>query len=146
MLLKLLFMIPLMLAFAVTARGGDTQDGDSLQGTWLPLTAELSGTPFPDEVRKSIQLVIDGDGGYTVTVGDTVDRGTTRLNPAAQPKELDITGTEGPNKGRTIRAIYERDGDTLRVCYDLSGTSRPTEFQSKEGTQLFLVTYERQKP
>jgi uncharacterized protein (TIGR03067 family) len=59
---------------------------------------------------------------------------------------MDITGTDGPNKGKTILAIYERDGDTLRVCYDLSGKSRPTEFKTETGTQLFLVTYKREKP
>jgi uncharacterized protein (TIGR03067 family) len=121
------------------------QTRDSLDGTWLPVTAELSGRTFPDEVRKTIQLVIEGDR-YTVTSGNQVDQGTVRTNPAAKPKEIDITGTSGPNQGRTIPAIYERDGDRLRVCYDLSGQSRPTEFKTAEGTLLFLVTYEREKP
>jgi hypothetical protein len=53
---------------------------------------------------------------------------------------------EGPNKGKTIPAIYERDGDTLRVCYNLSGKNRPTEFKTKAGAQLFLVTCKREKP
>ncbi|MES1245799.1 MAG: TIGR03067 domain-containing protein [Acidobacteriota bacterium] len=117
----------------------------SLDGTWLPVTAELGGRMFPDEVRKTIRLVIEGDR-YTVTVGNEVDQGTVRTNPAAMPKEIDVTGTSGPNQGRTIPAIYGRDGDRLRVCYDLSGKSRPTEFKAEEGTQLFLVTYEREKP
>jgi len=93
----------------------------------------------------TIKLVVKDDK-YTVTVGKTVDQGTVKLNPAAQPKEMDITGTDGPNKGKTILAIYERDGDTLRVCYDLSGKGRPKTFKTKEGTQLFLVTYKREKP
>ena len=58
---------------------------------------------------------------------------------------MDITGTEGPNKGKTFLAVYELDGDTLRICYDLSGKSRPTEFKTTEGTQLFLVSYKREK-
>jgi uncharacterized protein (TIGR03067 family) len=60
--------------------------------------------------------------------------------------ELDITGTEGPNKGKTILGIYEKTGDTLRVCYDLGGKARPVEFKTEKGTLHFLVTYERQKP
>ena len=115
---------------------------DALQGTWLPAAAELAGGNFPDEVRKSMKLVVQDDT-YTVTVGNAVDRGTVKLNPAATPKEMDITGTDGPNKGRTFQAIYERDGETLLVCYDLGGKTRPTEFKTKEGTQLFLVTYKR---
>jgi uncharacterized protein (TIGR03067 family) len=123
----------------------EAKDGDTLQGTWLPSEAELAGKKFSDEVRKTIKLVVKDDK-YTVTVGKQVDKGTTKLNPKANPKALDITGTEGPNKGKTILAIYERDGDTLRVCYDLSGKSRPTEFKTSPGTQLFLVTYKQEKP
>lgn len=63
----------------------------------------------------------------------------------AEPKALDIAGTEGPNKGRTILAIYEQGGDTLPVCYDLSGKGRPAGFRTKEGTRLLLVGYKLQK-
>jgi uncharacterized protein (TIGR03067 family) len=118
---------------------------DTIEGTWLPSAAELGGKAFPDEVRKTIKLVVKGDR-YTVTAGKQIDQGTVKLNPKAKPKTLDITGTEGPNKGKTILAIYEQDGDTLRVCYDLSGKSRPTEFKTTADTQLFLVTYKREKP
>lgn len=86
------------------------------------------------------------DDGYTVTAGPSVDRGTVKLTASAKPKQMDFTGTEGPNKGKTILASYEQDGDTLKVCYDLGGKERPTEFKSKEGSQLFLVTYKREKP
>ena len=124
--------------------GSDAKDGDAIQGTWLPSVAEFAGQKFPDEVRKAIKLVIKDDT-YTVTEGTTIDKGTVKLNPKAKPKTLDITGTDGPNKGKTIPAIYELDGDTLRVCYDLSGKSHPTELKTKADTQLFLVTYKREK-
>jgi uncharacterized protein (TIGR03067 family) len=51
-----------------------------------------------------------------------------------------ITGTERPNQGRTFPALYELKGDTLRICYDLTGAKRPTEFRSVAGTNLYLVT------
>ncbi len=134
----------LALSFALAAWGDEAKNGDTLQGTWLPSTAELAGKKFPDEVRNSIKLVIKDDK-YTVTVGKGADMGTVKLNPAAKPKEMDITGTDGPNKGKTIRAIYEQKGDTLRICYDLSGEGRPKEFKTREGTQLFLVVNKREK-
>ena len=34
---------------------------------------------------------------------------------------MTITGTEGPNRGKTFPAIYELKDDTLRICDDLSG-------------------------
>ena len=145
MLLRPFVVLMLAFSFPAVVASGDAKDGDALDGTWLPSAAELGGKPFPDEIRKSIKLEVKGDK-YTVTVGKGTDRGTVKLNPAAKPKEMDITGTDGPNKGKTFQAIYERDGDTLRICYDLSGKARPTEFKTREGTQLFLVTYKREKP
>lgn len=142
---KFIVLFTMLLSCSLLVIGGRVKDDDSIQGVWLPAAAELAGKPFPDEVRKTIKLEIK-DGKYTVTVGKALDQGTIKLNPTAKPKELDIIGTDGPNKGRTILGIYEREGDTLRVCYDLSGKGRPTEFKSTEGSQLFLVTYKQNKP
>jgi len=114
------------------------------EGTWVPSAAELAGQKFPDEVCKSIKLVIKGDQ-YTVTVGPERDEGTCKRDTAAKPKTIDITSTFGPNKGKTFLAIYEREGDTLRVCYDLSGKDRPKDFGTKKGTKLYLVTYQRER-
>jgi uncharacterized protein (TIGR03067 family) len=100
----------------------------------------MAGRPFPEAVRKTIRLEVKGDQ-YKVTIGKAVDRGTTKLDPAAKPKALDIVGSDGPNKGKTILAIYERDGDKLKVCYELGGKGRPKEFKSTEKSMLFLVEY-----
>ena len=145
MQLKSVIVLAILLTVSAIARSDDTKPAETIDGVWLPSAAELAGKPYPEEIRKTIKLVVHDDK-YTVTVGQAVDRGTCKLNPASKPKELDITGTEGPNKGKTILAIYALDGDTLQVCYDLSGKSRPTEFKTAEGTQLFLVTYAREKP
>jgi uncharacterized protein (TIGR03067 family) len=144
MLRTLFATLVLVVSFSSMTWGDEAKD-DTLDGTWLPSSAELGGKMFPDEVRKGIKLVIKGDK-YTVTVEkEGTDEGTVKLMPSATPKAMDITGTKGPNKGKTILAIYEHKGDTLRVCYDLSGKKRPTEFKAGEGTQLFLIEYKRQK-
>jgi uncharacterized protein (TIGR03067 family) len=136
----------LALSLPFLSRGDDAKDdAKSIDGTWLPSVAELGGEKFPDEVRKTMKLVMD-DGKYTVTVGKNPDKGTVKLDPSKKPKEMDIVGTEGPNKGKTFLAIYEKTDDTLRICYDLSGKARPTEFKTAKGTQQFLVTYNREKP
>lgn len=122
--------------------GGDTDDGKAIQGTWLSDSAVMAGKEFPEAVVKSLRLVL-ADGKYTV---NKVDEGTVKLDPTKKPKAMDIVCSKGPNKGKTILAIYEMKGDTLRVCYDLSGKGRPEEFKSKPDTQLFLVNYRRQKP
>jgi uncharacterized protein (TIGR03067 family) len=125
-----------------SARGGAESDEPELNGTWKPVTAELAGEPWPQPVLDSMKLIVKDDK-YTVQVGETSDEGTVTRDSRKSPKTMDIKGTKGPNEGKTILAIFELKGDELRVCYDLTGKSRPTEFATKPDTQLFLVKYRR---
>ena len=135
-----------MILFTAAARSQDAADERKLlQGTWLPTAAELSEDQLDEATLKTMKLVIEGDK-YAITVGiSPFDKGTTKIDPAAKPKSMDIIGTEGANKGKTFLAIYELSGDTLRICYDLTGKVRPTEFKTKKGELLFLATYKRAK-
>jgi uncharacterized protein (TIGR03067 family) len=121
------------------------EDGKKMQGTWKPVAAELGGKPFPQELLKTMKLVMT-DGKYTVTVGEQTDEGTVKLEPSKEPRAMDIVGTKGPNQSKKFPAIYEITDTTLRICYDLSGKERPKEFKTKADSQLFLVEYKRQKP
>jgi uncharacterized protein (TIGR03067 family) len=119
-------------------------DTKAVQGSWKPVKAELAGKPMPEAVIKTISLKLDS-GKYEVFVGEHPDRGTYTVDSSSKPKSMTVTGTEGPNQGKTFPAIYELNGDTLRICYDLSGAKRPTEFKTVVGTKLYLVTYQRKK-
>jgi uncharacterized protein (TIGR03067 family) len=143
--MKNILYIGLTVVASLTAFAADPpDDAKAVQGSWTPARADLGGQPMADAVLKSISLKLD-DGKYEVFVGDKPDKGTYTLDSTSQPKSVTITGTEGPNQGRTFPAIYELKGDTLRICYDLSGVKRPTEFKSIAGTKLYLVTYNRKK-
>ncbi len=113
-----------------------------VEGTWHAVSGELGGQPFPDAVVKTIQLTVK-DGHYTVLVGEQEDEGTVVFVPDTTPRALDITGVAGPNAGKTIPAIYEVSGESLRICYNLGGPERTTTFTTAAGTQQFLVTYAR---
>ena len=134
-----------MLGTMAMAQGDGATVRKDLEGIWLPESAELGGVKYPDEILKTMKLVLK-DENYTVDVGGQIDEGTWTTDPKKSPREMDIKGTNGPNKGRTILAIYEREKDTLRVCYELSGKGRPAEFTTKTNTKQFLVTYKRGKP
>lgn len=131
-------------AAVVNLLAADSHDNKPLRGDWIPVKAELGGKPMPDAVLKTMSMKL-GDGSYDVLVAGQPDKGTYEIEPTAKPKGMVIRGTEGPNKGRIIPAIYEVDGKTLRICYDLSGAQRPKEFKSLEGTKLYLVTYQRKE-
>jgi uncharacterized protein (TIGR03067 family) len=132
------------LSIETAARVGAAPEIKDVDGTWKPVSAELAGKPWPKQVLDSMKLILKDDQ-YTVEVGGNKDEGTVKRDSSKSPKTMDITGTNGPNKGKTFLVIYELKGEELRVCYDLSGKSRPTEFATKPDTMLFLVTYRRAK-
>ncbi len=143
--MKHILCIGLAVAASLTAFAADPpDDAKAVQGSWTPTKADLGGQPMAEAVLKSISLKLE-NGKYEVSVGGRPDKGTYTLDSTSKPKSMTITGTEGPNQGKTFPAIYELKGDTLRICYDLSGVKRPTEFKSMAGTRLYLVTYSRRK-
>jgi uncharacterized protein (TIGR03067 family) len=149
--MKHIFCVCLVLATSLTAfaveESADQKapdDQKTLQGDWIPVKAELGGKPMPEAVLKTISLKLVKNE-YEVLVAGKPDKGTWTIDPTAKPKGMKIIGVKGPNAGKTFPAIYELAGDTLRVCYDLSGKKRPTEFKTKADTKLYLVTYQRKK-
>ncbi len=132
----------LLLIATLTCSAADEPDGKAVEGTWTPVKAELGGQPLPDPVLKTIGLKLH-HGQYDVLVAGQPDKGTYILDSTKRPKAITITGTDGPNKGKTIPAIYQLEGGALRICYDLSGGQRPIEFKTISGTRLYLVTYNR---
>jgi uncharacterized protein (TIGR03067 family) len=137
--------VVMTLAFPCIALGDDAKKDESkIDGTWLGKTAEIGGKELPKQAVANLKLTLK-KGEYEVQA-ESADRGTVTYDDSAKPKKMDIKGVEGPNKGKTILAIYELTGDTLKICYDLSGKSHPTEFKTRPKERLFLVTYERKKP
>jgi uncharacterized protein (TIGR03067 family) len=114
-----------------------------LDGTWLPIEAQLGSNKLPDEFLQSVRLVLKS-GEYSSHVGDVVDRGKLNVDITATPKTMDIVGTDGPNQGKTIPAIYEFKDGKLRVCYSIGADPRPTEFSTAGGEKYFLATYRRE--
>jgi uncharacterized protein (TIGR03067 family) len=134
-----------VIGLAAVATARDAKEDKAMDGTWELVSGELGGQKFPEAVTKTLTLVLDGEK-YTVKSPGPDDKGTVKRDPSKTPKELDVIGAEGPNKGKTFLAIYELDGDTLKVCYDLEGKKRPTEFKSAPDTKQFLAVYKRKKP
>lgn len=125
-------------------RADEKDEWKGLKGTWN-IEKAISKGADQSTIFKSFVLTID-EGKYTLNYGAGVDKGTLKIDAAAKPRRLTITGTDGPSKGKTIEAIYEVDGDALKICYAIDGKDPPKEFESKEGTQTLFVVYKRGKP
>jgi uncharacterized protein (TIGR03067 family) len=111
----------------------------AVAGTWTPLFTELAGKEL--KLGQDFSLIVAGDR-YEVT-GAQRDKGRLVFY-ASNPQAFDVLGEEGPTQGLAIPAIYRFLSDgTMEVCYDLSGTTRPTDFVTHPGTKLFRAIYKR---
>ena len=121
--------------------------GLQLEGTWVPIAADVSGKPLLLGDLRVKYLMLDA-GGYSIVdrANRVTDSGRYLVNAAAHPATLDIVGREGPNAGRTMLAIYQLDGDSLTVCYDLEDSERPSSMQPGKDQLLLSITYARASP
>ena len=72
---------------------------------------------------------------------------THKIGPSKKPKTLDMTITDGPQKGMTYHAIYKLEGDKLTICRHVEPCKdRPTELVTKPNSGLMIVVWKRAKP
>jgi uncharacterized protein (TIGR03067 family) len=115
------------------------------QGAWTFESSVVGGKEIPAGELKGLVLTFERDK-HTVKFGNEVIQvGTQKLDPSKSPKAIDVTMTEGPNKGAVMLGIYEFDGDTLKVCFDPQGKKRPTEFKTAPGSENFVNVHKRVK-
>lgn len=113
-----------------------------LDGNWIAIEAELAGKKIPSGLLSSISLSISKDT-YTARLAGATDKGKISCNPDLIPNTMDIIGLDGPNKGKTIRAIYRMVGKNLEMCLALEGGDYPEKFTSPPEKEFFLIQYRR---
>lgn len=65
------------------------------------------------------------------------------LDPAA--KTFSLTVKDGRKKGQLLHGIYERTGDTLKICYGPADKPRPTTFAATKGSGYFHEVWTAEK-
>ena len=128
----------LALALSGFAMADNKDDLKALAGTWVSESVVIEGAAQAFEVK----CVIEGDK-YTVTIGQSTDVGTVKLDAAKTPRLMDVTGTDGVNKGKTYLCIYELKDGKLTICYGLEDKVRPAKFESAKDSKTMLVVYKK---
>jgi uncharacterized protein (TIGR03067 family) len=117
---------------------------DKFRGTWQFVSLEVEGMKVPEEQTKGAKLMLDGDK-FTYTAPEGNAKGTFKIDVTKKPKTIDITFTEGPNKGEKLLGIYELTTDTYKVCIGMPGKDRPQDFVSKQGSGHVLEVLKKTK-
>ena len=138
-------LLMLTLLFAVEGKD-DKAELKKLEGTWQLVSEVMEGKEQPAEYVKRIRWNFDDKGHWKVEDdGKTIFAGDLKVYPDSKPKAADSTlTTEGDQKGKIIRAIYDLDGDTLKQCWVVEG-ERPRAFDPKPGPGINYSVYKRVK-
>lgn len=117
----------------------------AMAGTWTFESHVMAGEKAPADLLKSMVITFDGEK-FAVKMGDKVAQaGTHTVGTAKKPHTVDAVVTEGEGKGTTMKGILELDGDTLKVCFDTSGKTRPEKYESPAKSELANIVLKRAK-
>ena len=142
-MIRALLGIVLALFAAAAATAEEPEDLKQLAGSWKPKEANLGDNKIDSMVLEKAVVTYEGDK-YTITIDDKEEKGTLVLDSKRIPKCMDIFPTSGDNNGKTFLAVYELTGDSLTICYSLTPTVRPENFEPNSNT-LLVVKFERIK-
>jgi uncharacterized protein (TIGR03067 family) len=134
----------LLAAFTAAQADDAKTELEKLQGKWEVTAVVFDGTTTDN--LKGVKGVFDKD--KLSLIGDEGKREfSIKLDPTKKPKAIDMTALDGDCKDKTNPAIYQLEGDMLRLCMfnEPGNTKRPTELASKEGSKLLLMTFKRSK-
>jgi uncharacterized protein (TIGR03067 family) len=116
----------------------------TLVGDWLAETGVMGGKPENPPPGSTITFLADGKLTMKEGGGGAAEVGTYKADAKKDPAEIDIS-PEGAGKGPTLAGIYKIEGDTLTLCFTLTGADRPKAFTSPAGSMVMLVTCKRVK-
>jgi RNA polymerase sigma factor (sigma-70 family) len=117
-------------------------DLEFLQGAWDLRSSEADGKALAAIALAGSEVVVKGSA-ITVVFQGATSRGTFQLDSVPTPPTLDVTFTEGREKGNKYLGIYELQEDTWRLCQAPAGKGRPTAFAARAGSGQLLETLGR---
>jgi uncharacterized protein (TIGR03067 family) len=119
------------------------KDLAKLQGQWIIAALEVNGADVPAEKLEGTVLTIKDDR-YAVKTKDQTISCKITLDPAKDPKEIDMLFLDGANKDQTQKGIYRFAGETFQMVRGLSPEqNRPRDFATWPDTNYFLVTWKK---
>ncbi len=141
-----LCLVPVLaLTVSGALMGGETNEAvlKKIQGTWKFVAQGYDGKERPKDELKGLTVTFTGDKWSVRQDDKVVQAGTHKFDPSKTPIQVDAPVTEGEGKGTTMLGIIEVKGDTIKVCFDPQGKTRPTTFDAKDGR--FAATVQRLK-
>ncbi len=127
----------------------DSAELQKFQGTWEMVTAEMDGKKVGDAHVKQSRITFVGNKVEVTTPHQHKEKivaTMTKLDPSKKPGETQWVRSTGPNKGKTMTAIYEFEGpDQYKISFDSKVKETPKNFGTKAGSGHIWHTWKRVK-
>src|SRR5262249_10157218 len=103
--------VGLLVAGDKTKDEDDKKEKGKLKGSWKVVAMEFAGMKVPEEEVKKDNTVLVFEADKITRKGkDKTEDATYVIDPSQKLKEIDITPTDGPEKGKTMKCVYMLDG------------------------------------
>jgi uncharacterized protein (TIGR03067 family) len=128
-----------------------TAEARLLEGSWKLVSLESDGRKATAQELEAMK-----GGGWTFKGSElsfedanAPGKASFKVDASKNPKEIDLTALDGPQKGKTGEGIYKLEDGKLSVCLrDLAAAAkgRPKEFATQADSGLGLIVLKRPDP
>src|SRR5438445_3443166 len=103
-----------------------------LQGVWKIISVERDGKAAPKDEINDGTVFIQGNR-LIIQTKDSHQDMDYGLDPAKQPKGIDLRSREGRSRENLVRGIYALERERLKLCVSQGGQERPADFTTAPG-------------
>ena len=91
---------------ATVLAGEAKTDLDRIQGTWEIVSLVEKGKKVAEDETKLLEIVVKGDRLVIKAKGNTLTEYSIKLDEKHKPRAMDMTITDGEDKGKIAPGIY----------------------------------------
>lgn len=139
----------IVLISALAQSGNDAKskaDLAAMQGTWVMHALEINGKAVSEKNFQNTLLIVKGTEYRTKVKEKLLPGFRLQLDARKNPRHMDMIQAMPGEAEKTIKGIYKLEGDTLTICRGLtSDQDRPNQFATWPDTNVFVVTWKKQK-
>jgi uncharacterized protein (TIGR03067 family) len=143
--MKLITVCTLLSACLLNPDDADStrKDLQKMQGDWAAVEMVREGNPLERDSAQAYFRTVKGETYTMARYRKVLGKGTFKVDATKTPKWIDATPAM-PN-AKTLKGIYEWDGDRLKITFGAPGGDRPTDFNSPPDSPNSYTLWEREK-